>query len=565
MFEKDQEKIESRAGYELFGAASTTATAITSDYVWRNSGATSTLPSEILLRSYENALEFYATSTFETLSTLISTSSPPRFASVWSSTEQMDLLVFVNASSTLFEWSGGQATYASSTATAIGINENIGQNRFYTQGTRQIRVKDSSGIWRVFTYTGGINSTFTGVTPDPTAYTFAANASVVQAVRNTTNTPAPGYTSHFIDVLQNQLFIGSQNSRLVYISQNNSHTNFSKSSPRVPGEGETVTLDDATVGFKSPDNEKMLVFSGRDRVYQLSFETSPGSTADREIVKVKPLLVSSGQGALSQELIGKIKQAVIWVSNNKELVELGQVENLPSPQAVAISDPIKPDFIAASFANGEIEFWRNSVFITAPPDGKLFIFDLSKRFWQPPQIMGIRRLSVFDDVLYGHGQSVPETYKLFSGVSDNGNPIAFKAHFAYQNGNRRDILKNFDRFLTELYLASNTKITVSLLSEWKGSKGVTSYELDGSDGTFLFTPVSDASLGVNILGTNPLGGLLEAGEDTPKYRRFKPTVPVDFFEFQPRFESESDDGAFQILSFGANLQASGNSPTKLNR
>ena len=61
---------------------------------------------------------------------------------------------------------------------------------------------------------------------------------------------------------------------------------------------------------------------------------------------------STGQGAISQELIGKIKQAVGWVSNNQELVELGQVENLTSPQAVAISDPIKPDFDGANFTNG---------------------------------------------------------------------------------------------------------------------------------------------------------------------------------------------------------------------
>ena len=60
----DQEKVESRAGYELFGAASTTITAITSDFIWSNSGATSTASSEILLRTSDNLLQFYATSTF---------------------------------------------------------------------------------------------------------------------------------------------------------------------------------------------------------------------------------------------------------------------------------------------------------------------------------------------------------------------------------------------------------------------------------------------------------------------------------------------------------------------
>ena len=561
----DNEKVESRAGYELFGVASTTNNPVTSDFVWRHSGATSTLPAEIFLRTYNGTLEFYATSTFETLSTLISTSSPVRFAPVWSSAEQMDVLLFANASSTMFEWSGGQGTFASSTATAIGLNETLGENRFLLYGTRQIRVKDTGGVWRTFTYTTQSGATFSGVTPDPTTFTFATNANVVQAVRNNVNTPASGFLSDTIKVLNNQVWLGSKNSRVVYVSKDTSYTDFAFSSPRTTGEGAKLILDDTTIGFESPDDESMLVFSGNDRVYKVGFEISSSDTGTVELPKIKPLLVSSGQGALSQELIAKIKQAIVWVSNNKELVELGQVQNLPGPQAVAISDPIKPDFTNADFTNGEIEFWRNSIFITAPSDGRMYIFDLSKRFWQPPQIMGMRRLSVFDNLLYGHNQSAPETYKLFTGVNDNGNPIAFKAHFAYQNGGKRDMLKNFDRFFTELYLASNTKVTVSLLQEWKGAKSISSYILNGSDSEFLFTPISDASLGVNPLGTNPLGGLLEAGEDTAKYRRFKPLVPIDAFEWQVRFESEEPDAVFQILSFGANLQLSQNISAKLNK
>lgn len=561
----DQEKVESRAGYELFGVASTTATAITSDFVWRNSGATSTSPSEILLRASGSVLQFYATSTFQDLSEQVSTDSPIRFSTVWSSTEQMDVLLFVNASSTLFEWSGGQATLASTTSTSIGINETIGENRFFLSGTRQLRLKDTSGTWQTFTYTGvgGAVSTFTGVTPDPTSFTFGTGASVVQAVRSNLNTPASGFVSDTIKVLNNQIWIGSKNSRQVFVSKDTSYTSFTFSSPRIAGEGALLTLDDTTIGFESPDDNKMLVFSGKDRVYQVSFEVSPSSTGNVEVPRVKPLLISAGQGAQSQELIGKIKQAVVWVSNNNELVELGQVENLPSSQAVAISDPIKPDFTAATFTNGDIEFWKNSIFISAPADGKVYIFDVAKRFWQAPQVLGVRRFSIFGNALYGHSNSVPETYKLFTGVNDNSNPISFKAHFSYRNGTRRDIMKNFDKFFTELYIAGNTKVTVSLLYEWKGAKQITEYDLDGAVTDFLFTPNASAALGVNPLGTNPLGGQLVAGENTPKYRRFKQIVPADYFEYQPRFESDSDDGAFQIVAFGANERQSGNLPVKI--
>ena len=559
----DQEKAESRSGYELFGKASTTARAIDSDFVWKHSGATSTDSAEIFLRSTGSVLQFATSTAFLDLYDQISTSTPPRFATIWSTTELIDVLLFVNASSTLFEWSGATATYASSTATSVGIQEVIGESRFYLQGTRHIRVLDSSGVWRTFTYTGQGVSTFSGITPDPTSFTFNVDAPVVQAIRSNVNTPAFGFTSNVIKVLNNQAFIGSHTSRRMYVSKDTAYTNFTFSSPRVIGEGALITLDDITIGMESPDDDKLIVFSGNDRVYQITMEVSPGSTADREVPRVKPLLVSTGQGAISQELIGKIKQAVVWVSNNKELVELGQVENLPSPQAVAISDPIKPDFDSANFTNGEIEFWKNDIFITAPPDGKVFIFDLSKRFWQPPQILGIRRVSVFGGELYGHSQSVPETYKLFTGLNDNENSISAKAHFAYQNGGRRDVLKNFDRYYTELYLASNTKVDVSILYEWLGAKSIITYELDGASQDFLFNPSADASLGVNPLGTNPLGGLTEGAADLAKYRRFRQLVPVDNFEYQVRFEMEQVDGAFQLLAHGANSRLSPNAPVKI--
>ena len=559
----DQERIESRSGYELYGQASTTANSITSDFVWRNSGATSTIPSEIFLRSSSNILQYKASSTWENLWEQVSTTTPIRFASVWNLTEKIDVLLLVNSSSTLFEWSGGQATFTSSTATTIGINEIVGQSRFLISGTRQIRIKDTSGIWRSFTYTGQQTSTFSGITPDPTSFTFSSSSPVVQQIRNNVNTPALNFISDTIKVLNNQAWVGSQNSRNVYVSKNTSYTDYSFSAPRTAGEGELLSLDDTTIGFESPDNDKMLVFSGKDRIYQVSFEISSGSTGDRELSKVRPLLVSSGQGAISQELIAKIKQAVVWVDNNKELVELGQVENLPSTQAVAISDPIKPDFINANFTNGEIEFWRNSIFITAPADGKIFIYDLAKRFWQPPQIMGMRKLSQYNNLLYGHSNSVPETYQLFTGLNDNNNPIAAKAHFAYVNGGRRDALKNFNRYFTELYLASNTKLNVSILYDWLGAKGITTYELDGADQTFLFNPSTDASLGVNPLGTNPLGGLTSGTENLPKYRRFKPIVPKDAFEWQLRIESEGTDYAWQILANGSNLKLSPNSPANI--
>lgn len=558
----DQERVETRAGYELFGSSSTTAVAVQTDFSWKTSSDT-----EVLLRQVSGTLYYYSeqSDAFETLMQGLSTTSPIRYTTWWSGDELLDELLFVNASSSIFEWSGGEALLSATTTNTISINETASTTgRFLTQGSRQLRAKDRNGEWLHYTYTGQTGTQFTGVTPDP-GTDLLADTLVVQAVRVNENKPLRGYTNDVIDVLENQVFIGSHSSQRVYVSSNLDFTDFAFSSPRVAGEGALITLDAATIGFKSPDDEKMIVFSGNDRIYQVTFEISPGSAADREVPRVKPLLSAEGQGAMSQELIAKIKQAIVWISNNRELVELGQVENLPSPQSRPISDPIKPDLVDATFTNGEIEFWRNNILITTPVDGKIYIFDTSKRFWQPPQTLGMRRLSVYNDLLYGHSNSVPETYQLFTGLNDNNNPIAFKAHYAYRNSGDRARLKNFNRFFTELYIAGNTTVEAKILYEWKGARTTLTYDLVGSEADFLFTPTSDNSLGVNPLGTNPLGGLLEAGEDTPKYRRFKPLVPVDHFEYQLRLESDGSDNAWQVLSTGANAQFSSNYPVKITK
>lgn len=567
MIINDQKRVESRSGYELFGAEATIIKPPKSEFTWKNSSE-----GEEFMREINGNLQWYSSisSAWETLLTGLSTTRPVRFTPVWDNTELIDLLLFVNNSSIQYNWSAAEGTYVSSTSTTITITEVIASARFLTNGTRKILVKDDSGVMQEFTVTGQAGSVFT-VTEDPTAFSLTAGTVVVQSVRQNANTPAAGFTNDVIETFQNQVFVGSHTSQRVYVSSNSSFTDFTFSSPRIAGQGALITLDAAMVGFKTPglrdtDTEsKILAFAKNDRGYKITFEVSPGSTADREVPRVKPLPLAEGQGPISQELIGKVGQTVVWVTNDKELLELGQIESASFSDNVALSDPIKPDFLAADFTNGDLKFWKKNIVITAPPDGKTFIFDVSKAFWQTPQVLGMRKLSIYGGDLYGHSNSIDETYKLFTGLNDDGNPIAYKAHFVYRNANSRSSFKNFDRFFTELYIQANTKVMASILYEWKGSKGTTSYIIDGSKQEYLFTPVEDASLGVNSLGTNPLGGQLEAGEDTPKYRRFKTIKPTDHFEYQLRIEADDIDIAFQIMATGANIKKSSNLPTKLTK
>lgn len=566
----DQERVETRAGYEIFGAVDATANAPKSEFRWKNSSG-----GEFMLREINGELQYFSaiSEAWEQLLTGLSTTKPVRFAKVFDgSTQLIDLMLFVNNSAILYDWGGGEGTLASVATgpNTITIDETIADTRFFISGTPgSIRVKDTGGTWREFTVSSHTGSVFS-VTSDPTAFTFAAGAVVTQVVRQNANTPAANFTNDVIEVFQNQVFVGSEVDQRLFISKNTDFTDYTKSSPRIAGEGDTITLDASCLGLivpglKDSDTEsKIIAFCRGDRAYKITFEISPGSTADREVPRVKALPIAEGQGALSQELIGKVGQTIAWVTSDQQLIDLGSIES-GSINFVPLSDPIKPDFTAADFTNGQLKFWRSFITITAPPDSKMFVFDVSKKFWNSPMVIGQKLLTVYKGDLYGHSNAVSETYKLFTGLSDNGNRISFKAYYAYQNADKRENLKNFNRFFTEIYLRANTVATASILQEWQGAKGIQSYEVNGADDEFLFTPVDDASLGVNPLGTHPLGGLQDAPNDIPKYRRIKPLVPKDYFEYQFRFESDEADIAWQILTWGGNVKLSKNNPQTITK
>lgn len=571
--DKTGDKVETRAGYEMFGAESDDRNKIKSEFVFKTKAGNT-----VMGRMDDNGdLQYYseASDAWETLLTGLNGSYPLRWTTAWNGSELLRVLLFVNHSSTLYEWTGAFGTYASSNSTTITISETIATAGFFSSGASgdKIRVKDSGGTWREFTVSSHTGSVFT-VAEDPTAYTFTAGAIVVQSVRSTSNKPASGFTNDTIKTLQNHVFVGSHSSSVVYMSQSDDYTDFSFSSPRIPTEGWQFILDDFNIGFSTniggTGEESLVMFAGNDWIYRVEFKQL-GDASVIETLTVKPIIVSSGQGAIQQELISKVGNSIIFINAYNELVELGSFENQNAFQQQPLSDPIRPDFVDAVFTDGAIRFLRNNLYITAPASGKMFILSFredergSRRFWQPPQTLSVGQMSDYNSDLIGHSGSVTESYTLFTGTNDNGLPIAFKAHFAYNNAGARDKLKNFDKYFTEMYLTSNTTVTHKLIFEYLGAKGIQEYTYSGTDTEHIFTPNLQASLGVNSLGTSSLGSTPDTPTDYLKYRRFKPTVPKDHYEFQVRYEADEIDSRFQLLAHGANTKLSSNAPASITK
>lgn len=559
------DKVETRGGSVLLGAASTDRNGARNEFTFKTKAGYSHM-----LRFLKNGdLELYLNGVWELLKDSLDGDYPCRFATVWDATELIKRMLFVNHNATLYSWSGAVGTLASVTTTKINLNENIGTQGFLANGTRSIRIRDTGGVWRETAYTAESGTEFT-VSTDLTSYTFDDDAPVLQVVGSSASTPASGFINDCITSVENHVFLGSNTSPVVYMSKSTSFTDFTFSDPRLATEGWQFQLDDFLIGFEkdiaSDGRESVVFFAGNDWIYRVQF-IDIGDTTIAQIASTRPIVVSSGQGAVSQDMIGKLRNSIIYLNKFNELVELGNFENVNQIQAVPISDPIKPDFVAADFTGGCIKFIKNNLYVVAPPSGRMFIFSLrqnlvsgERRFWQPPQLFPVSQISDYAGGIIGHNSGVSESYTLFSGTNDNGKLISFKAHFSYLNNGAREKLKDFDKYFVELYITSNTTVYLKLIFEYLGAKKVLSYPFRGTERKFLFTPDAEASLGVSSLGVNPLGGIVDVPENFLKYRRFKKVTPVTYFEMQTRFEAEDIDAQFQVLCHGSNAELSKISP-----
>lgn len=190
---KDGLRVGIREGYEIYGATDTTETPIESATDWKSHrGYEHHLRvSEVTDGSSTWELEAEYEDAFYPIKTDLARGKV-RFSPVWDTTEQQDVMLFVDGTTSIHMWSGGLTTFASATSTTITKQgtDTWAESGFLLTGTRQVIIDGTT-----YTYTGGETTTqLTGVTPDPTSAGHSAGEVIVQAVRSTANTPVASAT-----------------------------------------------------------------------------------------------------------------------------------------------------------------------------------------------------------------------------------------------------------------------------------------------------------------------------------------------------------------------------------
>lgn len=548
----DEGRIGTRKGYSLLGTADTTLEPNYSSYVWKTARGV-----EIMLRGRNDAsddgtLEIYTT-TLGDWAELVNSLGVGyfNFTTYWDTTEAQDALIFVCGDSNLYYWSGGITTYASCTANTITKQgtSSWAEEGFLTAGTRKVVIGGTE-----YTYTGGETTTaLTGVTPDPTGAGLTAGDNVFQAVITATDTPDSNLENNLIATYQNQIYVGSNIRRDIYISAVGDYTDYTFSSPRFVGEGALLTLNEAPTAMI--EHNETVYISTANQWYFVKFQLS--DDIQDEDISIQLYDSLSGGGAVNQGSVVKTKNDVVYVSNEGIIDSLARYNEFNiEGNSEPMSEPIKLELDGYTLTNCSVTYHKNNIYFSFPSEDRVLIYNIYKRFWESPQVLPAGRMSVFESYLYLHSNTTNTTYKLFDGLNDNGNAMEARAVFPYLNYGATFHTKNLTEWFTEGYISSNTDITQIIRMDYQGYSGIKNFSIEGDDTSVVFSVEQSGNLGKSPLGHEPVGGTTVSIDDLKKFRAIKTGYKINFYEVQVEYYSNDIDQQWYILNQGGNVMVS---------
>jgi len=450
-------------------------------------------------------------------------------------------------------------------AAVIGVlgRETWAAERFATSGTKQINIGGT-----VFSYTGGENTpTLTGVSADPSGVS-SVGLFVFQPIASNTPTGGDFPAGFLIDIIEvniNQAFYGYTKSRNVYIAKQTSFTDCAYNvTVRKAGEGGTIFLDNNCVGIAST-KELTQITAGKSDVYNITFETfSDGVTAGMgESIRVKKLETAYGQGAISPDCFVKVKNGILYISNEPAIDFLGNVEQIAGSQSTPVSDSIKRLLTSIDLTGAQGVYTQNYVLYLLPAANMLLMYDMQRAFWQPPQIVSGNSISIIGGRPHIHSAITDETYLLFSGLNDNGAPISKAAYTNVDTYGTRTKKKIYDEvFVEALVNGGATNVQATLASGYQGAANLQTFTFGYNDADrFVEVPALPTGIGTASIGSVPLGSLFtdptidpEIG-DLKKIYKVSSTNILETFTHQMIFSNDEIDSYFEIIVYGTNARA----------
>lgn len=478
--------------------------------------------------------------------------------------------------------SGGNQTlvgYLTSTAPSntIKLTTTVATSGFVTTG-------DSVVInGNTYSYSGSIGPYLTGVGSDATGE--AVGSVVISAITTNALTPASGFTNDFVKTINNQLYVGSYTSRLIYISKNDNYIDYTQATPRIPGDGDLLTLDNSATGITVKDGEAWISAGTSDWYKQIFVQITVGTTlTEQNKVEKQPVPINGG--AYAHEFIEVVNNTIVYLSQDQQLRTIGLYRNINQPAYPALSQEIFDELQDEDFTLGHLKAIGDFIYLVAPNAGRVYLHQtrsgvdtagnvVSERLWHAPFIWGISRIDSIDGDTVGFSNSNPQLYYLWdtnqwhddSPFGENL-PYSSTLILGYQNGGRRQGKINFDKMYYEGYVAGN--LYEAIYYDYQGSENILSSIINSSKyPATLYTGSLPPSLGDASLGDNPLGsGLNTLPNDQallPKFRVIIDKEQVDCFEFAVLVYSSEKDSRWELIALGANITLSTALPVEITK
>ncbi len=561
--------IANRPGQKRRGVANSTQSKISSEYVWNTSwGAT------YVLVVSDSTLSVVIDDVWYDLLTGL-TETRYVFDKWWDNTEKKDRCIFVNGTDDMQHWSGGFATVLSSTVNTITKTGSTSwqQAGFATNtaGEKKIMIEGVE-----YTYTGGeTTTTLTGVTPDASGITVGATA--LQSVITETNTPASGFNSDFIKIINNQVYVGSYTSRLCYISSNVDFTDYVVPTPRVPGSPELLTLD-ATLNGIGVRQGKAHIGVGSGSWAVISFnDVTVGSTLTQQTkVDYKPVALL--QAPYAHEFIDTVGDSLIYLAKDQQVRSFGDFNNLFTPGYPSLSQAVATELSDEDFTGGGLRCIGEFVYVTAPNTGTTYLYQVrttvdaggnvvAERLWHSPFTWNATRIDEINGEVVAFSNANPQIYDVWDtnqwyddSPSDEQLPYQCVMALGYRNNKRRQGLQSFDKNFTEGFITEGTTLELTIRYNYRGAENTINAIVNSiSRPATLFYDSDPASLGDSSLGDEPLGDSSSDGEDSLiKFKCINSLADINCFEYQPEFVSEEANARWEIEATGTNAQKQDN-------
>lgn len=427
-----------------------------------------------------------------------------------------------------------------------------------------------------YTYVSGENgTTLFGVTPNPSA--IVAGTVAIQSVITTIGHPATsGFSNDFIKVINNRLYVGSYTSRLIYISSNTDYTDFALvPAPTPVGSPNLLTLDSTGKGIGVKDGNPYIGY-GTSSWMSVTFPTftdSAGALYEQITPNIYP--VANLAAPLAHEFIDNSGNNIVYLSQDQQLRELGNFNNLFVTGFPSLSQDVFTEFSAEDFTGGGVRCIGDFTYITSPDSGKTYLYQTRQsvndntvtieRLWHSPFILGATRIDEINGVVVSFSNANPQVYEVWDtgqwfddSPSEEPLPYSCILALAYRSNERRQGLQSFDKTFSEGYFSLGTPLDLTINYNWLGATGqvivpVNSVQRPG----YIFSP-SFSSLGDDSLGDKPLGDdIIDESismdlQDLSKFKVINSLSLLNCFEYQLIYSSDAANAQWELLASATN-------------